>query len=404
MKQNPLATDLAAQPDASAEDIIRALDTYAAAGRISRPLLETAWSKAESQPAAEALDKARLYELKAVILTHRGAKDEAVAYLLRARNLLPKGQDLLSDTSRDTLSNYTKARVRRGRRHFIAIAAVLALVVVPLTALAVWANSDEVVIANADPAMVALADRASMTAKGKAAFLRADPKLLSQAKLKEACAGSNVANDAVDGCYDPLSGRIYIRDMPKQFDEYEAVVAAHEMLHASFANTDTSQLGPLLDAEIQRREDIQKELKGYTFESTEARWDELRAHLGSQAVTLPTKLDTYYAQYFVSRSLLAKKYADTLAVFTAKENELTAQADAIEAARAQADRTYALHELAAMQGNTSLTTRYYAEYSRQYDEVERMIDEFNKAVDEFNSLVELFSGQPLKTVEPSRLN
>lgn len=389
-----------------AADVLRRLDTAASHGKITPAVLDEAWRRADELQASATADTiARIHELRAIIVALRGSADEAAAYLLRAKNSLPKGGQFVSPNADIFLASYNARSSRHNKRQVAKALAIAIGVIVPLLAVTTWLNSDEMVIANADPAMIALADRAGMTTKGKAIFLRADPQLLSQNELEKACAGSNVANDEVDGCYDPLTGAIFVRDMPARFDDYEVVIASHEMLHAAFSDTDFSSLEPLLEAEVNRgHQDIQDELKGYTFEDDQARADELHAHLGTQVEVLPQPLESHFSQFFTSRSSLAKKYKDTLAIFTAKEYELSRQAADVEAAQRRAEYNYNLHTAAAASGSQSLSNYYYGEYDRQYEEVDRMINDYNKAVREYNSLVDMFRGRPLDTLEPSRFN
>lgn len=400
--------DVAARKNPAAPDVIRLLDRSALQGPIDRRVLDAAWHLADRLEAEAALhpsELAAVYELKAVIIAHRGSRDEAVGYLLRAKNSQLANQAFVSPYAKVFLRRYKAERAKKSIRVAALAAAVVLFVFVPLGVFAAWLNSDAAVIAAADPAMAALAERSGMTTKGKVVFLRADPRLLPAAELAAACRGTNVANDAVDGCFDPVTGQIFIRDMPEQFDAYETVTAAHEMLHAAFTTADTAWLTPRLQAAAANAPaDMVKELQSYSFLDKKSRANELHSYLATQTPALPPELEGYFRQYFTARPVLVKTYANTVAVFGAKEGDLTAQAVSITAAEAEAKRTYLSYVAAARRGDSASSSYYYDLYSRQYARIDSLTADYNKAVDDYNSMVSLFNGEPLQSLAPTRLN
>ena len=138
-----------------------------------------------------------------------------------AKKQLSKKSQGIASTPRADISD---------RRRTLTI--IAALVIVGIVIL--WRPiTDQITLASADPKMVQLANDAGMSRKGEVLFLRTKPQLDSDTQILNDCPALakaiNGNGGILQGCYDPVNNRIYLRQMPSNLYNLE-VVTAGEMV------------------------------------------------------------------------------------------------------------------------------------------------------------------------------
>lgn len=233
------------------------------------------------------------------------------------------------------------------------------------------------------PASVsALAADTTMSAYSRKLFYINKPQLQGKAAFYKSCEEGETT--VVLGCYKPKQG-IYILDVEDQrLQGIEQVTAAHEMLHAAYERLSANE-----------KKDIGAELKSYyatvTDESIKSKIDvyqksgaditnELHSILGTEVISLPPNLETYYSQYFTNRSVVAGYAQKYQSVFTDRKNKLT-----------ELDAKLAELEAEVKANNSDLDTQQAiinAE-AKRLDALlkQNQIEEYNAGVVEYNKMI-----------------
>ncbi|MDR3573597.1 MAG: hypothetical protein P4L50_07040 [Anaerolineaceae bacterium] len=173
------------------------------------------------------------------------------------------------------------------------------------------------------PADIAqLAAQAGMTAKAKAIFFAANPEIDSDRLIFEQhCQTQVSANNIELGCY-TSDNHIYLLNIgDPRLSEEMVVVAAHEMLHAAYAQLSSSErdvLDAQLEAQVSRihSTELTQEIRAYRLTEPGQRDNELHSLLGTEFAPLSPGLEKYYAQYFSNRGAIVKDAQNFKAVFT----------------------------------------------------------------------------------------
>jgi hypothetical protein len=180
------------------------------------------------------------------------------------------------------------------------------------------------------PADIAqLATEASMTPKAKAIFFAAKPEIdTDRFTFEQHCQTMISANNVELGCYTP-DNRIYILNLgdPRLSGEM-VVVAAHEMLHAAYAQLSSSArkaVNKQLEAQVTQIHSTQltQEIRAYRITEPGQRDNELHSLLGTEFSPLSAGLEKYYSQYFSNREAVVKDAQDFNSVFAQLQTSLS---------------------------------------------------------------------------------
>lgn len=258
-------------------------------------------------------------------------------------------------------------------------------------------QSDRYVLATADPAMSELADAAYMSNAGKILFLKTDPERVNEARIAAECATSLTEGSSLEfGCYDPNTNKILLRDLPAQFDNYEPVIAAHEMLHAAFSINDIS---PELQKELLvESSKIQETLAVYGELDENNKINETHSFTATEKKVINQTLETYFAQYFTNRTSVAQLHENhtiQLNNLLTEVNNLKANTDSWKVA---ADKYYQSHTLAAQWGDAYNANYYYKQYIDHFNTYDQRVDEYNTKINDYNSVIEALNGKPLEAI------
>lgn len=180
------------------------------------------------------------------------------------------------------------------------------------------------------------------TSQGTRIFYANSPELNGTSTFNVECENTEKTS-VVLGCY--RSGKIFVYDVDNQeLDGIEEVTAAHEVLHAAYdrlTRSERERVDVLLEAEADKllQDDAFKErMSVYSQLSAADRANELHSVIGTEVETISAELESYYAQYFVDRSVVLTLYnayhsvfVDTKAKAIALGKSLDAQAASINA-------------------------------------------------------------------------
>lgn len=252
-------------------------------------------------------------------------------------------------------------------------------------------------------------------------FLNTDPRAVTKADLQASCQGLNVtATTNVLGCFVTPPSRIYVFDiLDERLVDAEAVVAAHEMLHAVWYLKLNNKERTTLTAELQSYYNmlpadhfLRARLALYS-DTPESIPTELHSILGTEAENLPAALETHYAKYFNDRNNVLRlarnsfRYIDSIAAeIKAKSQSLADEKVGIDETRNDLRLRNDILNRDVLEFNDRVNSGYYtdqSEYNTDRDALnlrkdqlnaefaafEIRTNEYNLLVQEFNSLVAL---------------
>ncbi|MDQ4069269.1 MAG: hypothetical protein M3203_07335 [Actinomycetota bacterium] len=231
-----------------------------------------------------------------------------------------------------------------------------------------------------------LIDGTTMTDRARRIFLAARPAIEDAATFAQNC-GVDAApvpgqpGTHTQGCY--VAGRIHLR-APDRAEARELlyVVAAHELLHAVYA-----QLGPAergrVDAELEAaragNERLEDRLRPY--EGSPTLTNEIHSILGSEFDGLSPALEAHYGQYFVNRG----------AVVAARQRTLGAREEEIRRLKAELDASSARIDALNARQDALLAARDVFNYNANLPSLRAMVDRHNAQVDRLNALIDEYN-------------
>ncbi|MGB8648672.1 MAG: hypothetical protein WCF84_25770 [Anaerolineae bacterium] len=229
------------------------------------------------------------------------------------------------------------------------------------------------------PAEIAqLANAATMTDKARALFYATRPGIDDDRTVFEQHCQAPVSATTVElGCY-TTDNRIYIlRISPPQLSEMMVVTAAHEMLHAAYAQlaaSDRATLTNQLEAQVTQIHDgdLAQELRQYRVTEPGQRDNELHSIIGTEYAPLSPALEQYYRQYFANRMAVvnaARQFNQTFAQLQATLDSVQAQINTMRQ-QMDADRR---------RGNVKA-------YNALVPKFNALVQQYNQTVEQYNAL------------------
>lgn len=275
--------------------------------------------------------------------------------------------------------------------------------------------SDYAVLKNADPTIVALAQQAGMSRKGELVFLRAKPQLVSDDQMRSDCADNAAANNKngfiEQGCFVPnarnhATGRIFIRKMPPNLYDQEIVTATYEMLHSVYFSVSASRQASALVQAIENNYNtvhnpaLDSQIVNFAKTEPGYRDLELFSLLGTEYAKLSPDIESFYAPYFVSRTLTVDSYGRVSAIFQNEQNQLNQLRLTRASDEGKANTAYADSLAWAKQGNAYEDTYNYNIYKNYIAQENAIIDQYNQLSQEYNTLVTEYNGsQPVNSIQ-----
>lgn len=237
--------------------------------------------------------------------------------------------------------------------------------------------------------------KTAMTDKAKLLFLEADPQIETRQQFAINCNTSgNGPNDVELGCY--YKGKIHLLQIDNpQLADLTYVTAAHEMLHAAYAQLNAGQqrnVDSLVEAQEAATPAVKQRLAIYKAKEPGELDNELHSILGTEYSSLSPQLETYYSQYFAPRTAVVaaeKRVDDVSATKRAEINSLKAQIDSLKARiaalKAQMSAYEAQGDIRDYNANVPVVNSLISQYNAK-------IAQYNQAVDEYNNLYRSLSG------------
>jgi hypothetical protein len=233
--------------------------------------------------------------------------------------------------------------------------------------------------------IVQLADAATMTDKGRAIFFATQPVIDSDRNLFEQhCSTQTISNGIELGCY-TSDNRIYLLNIsdPRLSGEM-VVVAAHEMLHAAYAQLSSSEkdsLNSKLEVQLAKihNADLTQRLNVYRVLEPGQRDEELHSILGTEFAPLSNGLEQYYSQYFTIRSRIVADSQKFDSMFTQLQGSLESLQTQIIQTRSRMRSDLAKHKISA--------------YNALVPKINSLISQYNRAVRSYNALSRSLVGE-----------
>lgn len=244
------------------------------------------------------------------------------------------------------------SRRRTAGRAILVGIAVIAIAAQAATLSAVgWAAAnpravaDQWTVARYSPgaAISTLAERAGMSERGRFVFFASRPAVVEGDRFGELCTADE-PGIGVLGCFTRPEGRIYLFPIASpELEGLQAVVAAHEMLHAAWDRMDAAEQAALAEplnaafADLGPDHELVERIALYEESDPDSRIPELYAILGSEVAELPEVLEAHYAGWFDDRAAVTTLYETSTSVFRELDARLTALQDEIAALGATID-------------------------------------------------------------------
>lgn len=328
----------------------------------------------------------------------------------------------------------SRARVDRGRRSgragrvVLLILAVISIVAQgTLISGAAWAVANPRTVTDTltvwqyepTPAIAGYATRAGMSEAGRFVFYASRPQVVAGDQFDRLCSRDE-PGIGILGCYTLADGRIHLFDITNvELDEFEVVVAAHEMLHAAWDRLAPSERAALeapleeafasIDPTSDRGAELAERIASYEAADPASRIPELYAIIGTEIAALPPALEEHYGRWFDDRQLVVTLWEQVQAIFLELEAdlerlgaELELLATEIEAEQAAADTVAAqlradieaFNARASQPGGYATQAAFDADRQALLDRqaaLTQTIDATNAKVDRYNALVEEFT-------------
>jgi hypothetical protein len=227
----------------------------------------------------------------------------------------------------------------------------------------------------------------TMTDRARRTFLAADPAVEDVATFARNCGvdaqpgSSSEPRTHTQGCY--ASGHIHLL-APDRPDAHDLlyVVAAHELLHAVYADlgpADRARIDAAVEAARVGNDRLQERLKPYG--TTPTLDNEIHSILGSEFDGLSPVLEAHYAQFFANRAVLV---ADRQRTLGAREDEMRrlkadiADLDSrINALKDGQDALRAARDIATFNANVAVINGLISRYNAEVDTLNARIDDYN---------------------------
>lgn len=312
---------------------------------------------------------------------------------------------------------------RAGRALLLGLASVCIAVQAALLGTAGWAVANPRTVGDLvaywqydpTPAIAGYATRGAMSDHGRFLFYASTPQVLPDGEFDRVCAQAEVGIGVL-GCYTLADGRIYLFDITNvELDEFEVVVAAHEMLHAAWSRLSAEEqaalVAPLEEAfaAVPAESELVERIAAYEAADPDSRIPELYAIVGTELETIPEVVEQHYARYFDDRAQVVALWKQVEAIFLELQAELerlSAEIDRlgaeIDAEQAAAEQVAAVLEadIAAFNARAARPGGYTSQSAFQRDRqalldrqaaLTRSIEATNAKIDTYNALVEEFT-------------
>jgi hypothetical protein len=377
------------------------------------------------------------YELQACIRMAESDNDAALKFLTEAADIKPHGQNFTSRSAQEWYNNKLEksaalssemykqsmaSRRRYSKRVKIIFWSVVGLIV--LLVIASGPIGDEITIKTANPAMVKLAQQSGMSRQGELIFLKTKPQLVSDSQMESDCSANTAANNSdgfiEQGCYDPTSNRIYIREMPSDLYSLEVSTAAYEMLHPVYISIYNSGQGSAIDKSIetnyQEINDSFLNSQVANFAKTEpgAKDLELFSLIGTGYSNISDDLANYYQPYFsnIGDSISANNqvtqlFQSDLSQLTQLNSTLNTDNNDINSTYSNATSAYNDSVSWANAGNAYEDNYNYNIYSQDYNiytqditDYNNTVSQYNQVLQDYNNLISEYNGQQFNQASP----
>jgi hypothetical protein len=261
----------------------------------------------------------------------------------------------------------------------------------------------ELSLATAAPSMVAMADDAGLSHKGKVTLMSAHPSVTTTIQTDCTTGNSQNTGFAEQGCFVPLSHKIFVLQMPPELADVQVVTVGHEMLHVAYArlsDEEKTRVNRLLEAEVAARDfpGLKEVMANYARTEPGQRTNELHSILGTEYAGLSPDLEQYYSQYFDLRSSVLAANERVLTRFSNLQTSLQALQTQMDTFQKTADSYHASHVRAANSGDAYNANRYYSLHLQAVEQHNAKSTEYNTILKQYNYLARQYNGQEFSSL------
>ena len=238
------------------------------------------------------------------------------------------------------------------------------------------------------PQVLAFESRVMLTRSAQAILDRTQPQFDAKLNFNTDC--DTQPHELELGCF--YRGRIFVLTIDNASLAPEMdVVAAHELLHAAWANLGSSERDSLTK-ELERvyagisDADLRARMAGYAKSEPGEEANELHSILGTEFAQLSPMLESHYAKYFADRSQVVKAHASYQSVFDSRRTQLENELATI---RTEKGQLAVINRQLETYRSESQIASYNGLVPRQnelVDAINSQISTYRSGVDEYNAL------------------
>jgi hypothetical protein len=238
----------------------------------------------------------------------------------------------------------------------------------------------------------ALSAQDTMTDYGRKVFYVNHPAIDSKQSFRSVCPNGGGEQTIVLGCYHGNQRGIYLLDVTdSRLNGVEQVTAAHEMLHAAYdrlSSGDRNRVNTMLqdyydhDLHDQRIIDT---INAYRKSEPNDVVNEMHSIFGTEIVSLPSELETYYKKYFTDRSQVAAFAARYQSEFTSRQAAVERYDMQLAALKQQIKATNSDLEAKASSINSEQKRLVGLRSSGNIDAYNAGVPVYNQLIDTYNA-------------------
>jgi hypothetical protein len=234
----------------------------------------------------------------------------------------------------------------------------------------------------------------TMTAKAQKYFYINHPTIESRANFNKHCP-NNSEQSVVLGCFLGNRAGIYLFNVSDpELHGVEQVTAAHEMLHQAYqrlGSSERSHVNKMLEDFYKNKlqdSSVKQQLALYQKSEPDALDDEMHSLFGTEVTTLPSDLETYYKQYFTTRSKVTAYYTSYQLAFTQRKQQVTSYDAQLDQLKPQIDTLESNLEQQKATLDTLQNQMDSYKSSGNYSAYNSLVSTYNTKVNTYNTNLE----------------
>lgn len=243
-------------------------------------------------------------------------------------------------------------------------------------------------------AIAALATRDTMTDKAKHYLYINHPEINDRTAFNKNCP-NNSEQSVVLGCFLGDRQGIHIFNVTApELKGVQEVTTAHEMLHQAYTRLSTSErkrVDDMLDDFYKHKltdDAVKQQIELYKKSEPDDLHNEMHSLFGTEVSSLPSNLESYYAQYFTKRSIVAGYYASYQAAFNERKAQIDTYDEQLAEQKPVIDALEKSLKIELAQLDSLKVQLDSAKRDGDYEHYNALVRPYNNSVNQYNADLE----------------